>query len=234
MGASLQAGFEVRTSYHSNFNLAYGSDEPVAEKVRTLDASLSLYQAVSADFILLLRGVYSYNLYERYQYLTGSTATVLGGFVTRFNDASSLSFEAGKRERRYDNEELYLYEDDARFASLKVGQSISPLIQMNLRLGYEENEPEIITNKYFLRSAQLGIELRFDMNSTIGIGYSHSRREYLYTDNESIYDEPNAWLSQKLGSFIHIQLGVSKMRVVDQDENRAYNKTRYISIGINF
>lgn len=230
--ADFMGGIELKTTHYDNFNLAYGGAAPLTERVNTVQAGLTWYKASSKDFVWLLKGIYSYNEYDRYHYLTGSSAILLGGMFYRFNSTNSATLEIGRREKRYDNEELSLYEDDARLANLKFSHRLSPTLLLNEKAAYEENDPRLAANQFHVYSGQVWFEWKIGSHSTLSAGYIASRRIY---DNsggtEYTFEEPYAYYGYGLGRHWYTRIGVSRIKIMDQASNTAYNETAYLAIG---
>lgn len=232
--ADFMGGIELKTTHYDNFNLAYGSWTPLSERVNSVEGNLTWYKASSRDVVWLLKGIYGYEQFDRYDYLTGSIITLMGGMFYRFNQTNSVTLEIGEREKRYDSKDLYLYEDDAHLINMKFSHRLSPTLLLNEKLVDEENDPHFAENKYRSYGGQLWLEWNIGDSSVLAAGYTATKRTYTSTDSTYTFAEPYMYYGYSISRHWYTRLGTSKIRVSDDAGNKAYNKTAYLAIGCGF
>ena len=232
--ADMQGNVQLKTTRHDNFNLANGAEAPITESVQTVLAGLSWYKGSSKDYVWLLSTYYSFNKYEKYTHLSGSSLSVMGGVFYRFNPTNSMTLKLGKRERKYDDEELSLYQDDAHFVWLQFSHRLSPTTKLNEKISYEENEPSISANKYNSTTGQLWFDWKLSRSLRLYGGYKQTSRIYENSGNEYVFEEPYASLSYSLARNMFAKVGYSKLKMTDSAGSRAYNPSAYLSIGFGF
>lgn len=232
--AGIQANAQVKLTSHDNFNLASDKSQAQSETVNTVQTSLTWFKGSSKDFVWLVNGYYSFNKYEINTHLTGSSVSVLGGMFYRMSPNNSLTLKLGKRARKYDDEDLRLYQADAHFATLQLSHRLSHSTLVNERFKYESNETTNSDNKYTSATAQLWFNWKLSKSGRLHMGYVRTDREYENSGSEYVFEEPYASLSYNLPGNMYVRLGYSKLKMSYGIENRAYNSTASLSLGVGF